>query len=79
LSFIADFAMAGAQYYTIFGQKVGAHIISAVTLGATGFGTWWATRGKKEAGNGPPINASSKEEESFVKDFLKGKDTETKQ
>ena len=76
--------------------------LSGVTLGATGLAGWYFTRGKPVASNEPPINASSKEEETYVKyvlhghprnqildttanvwcqirDFLKKKETETKQ
>jgi ATP synthase subunit K len=37
------------------------------TLGTTAVTAWFFTGGKKAAGNEPPINATSKEEESFVK------------
>jgi F-type H+-transporting ATPase subunit k len=38
------------------------------TLGTTFFGSWLALRGgPKEEQQGPPLNAKSKEEESFIK------------
>ncbi|KAF2673572.1 hypothetical protein BT63DRAFT_451625 [Microthyrium microscopicum] len=66
-------------YYTVFGAKVGSHVLSMATLGTTGLVGWYFTRGKKEITNSPPINAGSKEEESFVKDFMKKKESEAKQ
>jgi len=58
------------QYYTIFGQKVGSHILSIATLSTLSVVGWASTRGKP-ASKEPPINAQSKEEESFVKEFIK--------
>lgn len=37
------------------------------TLGTTFVGSWLAMRGGKAEQQGPPINAKSKEEESFIK------------
>jgi len=36
------------------------------TLGATFGGSWLAMRGGNKKQQGPPINASSKEEEQFI-------------
>ncbi|OCK77819.1 hypothetical protein K432DRAFT_384357 [Lepidopterella palustris CBS 459.81] len=41
------------------------------TLGSVFVGSWYAMSGGKKADQGPPINAKSKDEESFIKDFLK--------
>jgi len=59
------------QYYTLFGQKVGSHVLSMAVLGTTGLLAYVGLGGKKPADNQPPINAKNKEEESFVKDFIK--------
>ncbi|OXV08229.1 hypothetical protein Egran_04008 [Elaphomyces granulatus] len=48
------------------------------TLGATFGGSWLAMRGGNKKQQGPPINASSKEEEQFIQEFLKGVDAEEK-
>ncbi|QDS69358.1 hypothetical protein FKW77_004160 [Venturia effusa] len=55
--------------YTIAGRQVGSHVLAMATLGVT-FSTaaFFMSGGKKE--DGPPIGAGSKEEESFVKDFI---------
>ncbi|KAF2262217.1 hypothetical protein CC78DRAFT_534985 [Lojkania enalia] len=49
------------------------------TLGITFGGAWLAmSGGKKPEERGPAINAKSKEEESFVKDFIKKAEGEKK-
>ncbi|OAL47776.1 hypothetical protein IQ07DRAFT_589300, partial [Pyrenochaeta sp. DS3sAY3a] len=54
--------------YTIAGRQVGSHVLAMATLGATFAGAYLAMGGKKvEEKTTPPINAKSKEEESFVK------------
>ncbi|CZT17861.1 uncharacterized protein RCC_03697 [Ramularia collo-cygni] len=59
-------------YYEIFGQKVGSHILSIGVLSTMFVGTWAMAGGKKSpASNTPPINASSKDEENFIQQFLK--------
>ncbi|KAF2217574.1 hypothetical protein CERZMDRAFT_108267 [Cercospora zeae-maydis SCOH1-5] len=60
-------------YYELFGQKVGSHILSIATLSTLFVGTWAMSGGKKTAAanQGPPINASSKDEENFIQEFLK--------
>ncbi|KAF2836112.1 hypothetical protein M501DRAFT_997351 [Patellaria atrata CBS 101060] len=67
-------------YYEIFGRKVGSHVLSMATLGTTFAGSWLALRGdgKKTAQQTPPINASSKDEENFIQDFLKQAEAEEK-
>jgi len=65
-------------YYTIFGQKVGTHVLSMATLASTGGLAWFFMGGKKKSTTEPPINAKSKEEETFVKDYLKQKGSEGK-
>ncbi|KAL2218139.1 hypothetical protein M432DRAFT_418775 [Thermoascus aurantiacus ATCC 26904] len=63
-------------YYQIAGKKVGSHVLSMATLGTLFGGVWLATRGgdKKKKEQGPPINASSKDEEQFIQEFLKNVD-----
>ncbi|TQS38166.1 hypothetical protein Golomagni_01335 [Golovinomyces magnicellulatus] len=65
------------QMYTIAGRKVGSHVLAMVTLG-TIFGTtaYFTSGGSKtkKIVQGPPINASSTEEESFIKNFLESAD-----
>ncbi|KAI7265607.1 hypothetical protein KC345_g8433 [Hortaea werneckii] len=65
-------------YYQIAGQKVGSHMLSIGVL-STLFGGIWAMSGgsKKSAGpnNTPPLNASSKDEENFIQEFLKQADS----
>lgn len=45
-----------------------AQQLAMATLGTTGFIGWYATRGgpKEQKDAGPPINATSKDEESFI-------------
>ncbi|KAF2098484.1 hypothetical protein NA57DRAFT_75729 [Rhizodiscina lignyota] len=58
--------------YNIFGRQIQSHWLSMATLFGTFGVAMYATSGKKAAeAKGPPINASSKEEESFIQDFLK--------
>ncbi|KAH8430272.1 ATP19 family protein [Aspergillus melleus] len=59
-------------YYQIAGKKVGSHVLAMGVLGSLFGGVYLATRGggeKKQAA--PPIQASSKDEETFIQDFLK--------
>ncbi|KAF1998758.1 hypothetical protein P154DRAFT_577624 [Amniculicola lignicola CBS 123094] len=64
--------MAVIATYPIFGRQVGAHWLSIATLTTTGAIAYLSlSGGKKSEQAGPAINAKSKEEESFVKDFLK--------
>ncbi|PSN69358.1 hypothetical protein BS50DRAFT_572510 [Corynespora cassiicola Philippines] len=66
--------------YTIAGRQVGSHVLAMATLGVTIGGSWLALSGgkKPEDKSTPPINAKSKEEESFVKDFIKKAEGEKK-
>ncbi|KAL5375641.1 hypothetical protein PMIN06_010519 [Paraphaeosphaeria minitans] len=58
--------------YTIAGRQVGSHVLAMATLGTTFLGAYISMGGsKKTEQTTPPINAKSKEEESFVKDFVK--------
>ncbi|KAF2864542.1 hypothetical protein K470DRAFT_254171 [Piedraia hortae CBS 480.64] len=67
-------------YYEIFGQKVGSHVLSMAVLGLLGGGITMVTGGSKakSVAQGPPINASSKDEEKFIQDFLKEAEGEKK-
>ncbi|KAK6463700.1 hypothetical protein DFJ63DRAFT_341558 [Scheffersomyces coipomensis] len=58
-----------AAAYTILGRSVPAHQLSIATLGAVAFIVApkpWGSAGPKH----PSINASSPEEEKFVKEWL---------
>ncbi|ERF69227.1 hypothetical protein EPUS_01184 [Endocarpon pusillum Z07020] len=58
--------------YTVFGRQVGSHYLAMATLGAMFGSSYLAMRGgEKKTAQGPPINASSKDEETFIQDFLK--------
>ncbi|KAL2832446.1 hypothetical protein BDW59DRAFT_157274 [Aspergillus cavernicola] len=61
------------QYYQIAGKSIGSHHLSLGILTSLFGGVFLATRGgsaqKKPAA--PPIQASSKDEETFIQDFLK--------
>ncbi|OJJ46395.1 hypothetical protein ASPZODRAFT_66838 [Penicilliopsis zonata CBS 506.65] len=61
------------QYYQIAGKKIGSHVLSMSVLGALFGGSYLAFSGgeKKKTAAGPPISASSKDEETFIQDFLK--------
>ncbi|KAH7062965.1 hypothetical protein BKA63DRAFT_526800 [Paraphoma chrysanthemicola] len=57
--------------YTIAGRQVGSHVLAIATLTVTIGGAFLATSGKKaDAPTSPPINAKSKDEESFVKEYI---------
>ncbi|KAJ5096161.1 hypothetical protein NUU61_005517 [Penicillium alfredii] len=60
-------------YYQIAGKKVGSHVLAMATLGTIFAGTWAASGGgeKPKTAQGPPINASSKDEENFIQQFMK--------
>ncbi|KAH8681120.1 hypothetical protein BX600DRAFT_504858 [Xylariales sp. PMI_506] len=60
------------QMYTIAGRQVGSHYLAMGVLGVLFGGTYAATRGpsKSKATQAPPINASSPDEENFIKNFL---------
>ncbi|KAF2455006.1 hypothetical protein BDY21DRAFT_350896 [Lineolata rhizophorae] len=65
--------------YEIAGRKVGSHVLSMATL-ATAFGGSYLAMGGKSKGKeqGPPINATSKDEENFIQEFLKNAEAEEK-
>ncbi|KAJ9492831.1 hypothetical protein VN97_g448 [Penicillium thymicola] len=60
-------------YYQIAGKKVGSHVLAMATLGSLFAGSYLAVSGgeKPKTAQGPPINASSKDEENFVQNFMK--------
>ncbi|CAG7931824.1 unnamed protein product [Penicillium olsonii] len=60
-------------YYQIAGKKVGSHVLAMTTLGSIFAGSWLAAGGgeKPKTAQGPPINASSKDEENFIQNFMK--------
>ncbi|GIK07847.1 hypothetical protein KXV22_005444 [Aspergillus fumigatus] len=58
-------------YYQIAGKQVGSHVLAMGVMGTLFGGIYLSTRGggqKKQAT--PPIQASSKDEEKFIQDFL---------
>ncbi|KAI9754347.1 MAG: Leukocyte receptor cluster (LRC) member 8 [Chaenotheca gracillima] len=63
--------------YNVFGRQVGSHILAMATLGTT-FAVAALSMGgeKKTKEQGPPINATSTDEESFIKDFIKNAEAE---
>ncbi|KAF3930761.1 hypothetical protein ABW20_dc0100403 [Dactylellina cionopaga] len=67
------------QYYTILGRSVGSHVLSMATLG-TVFGISYLSMGggSKKAQQSPPIQASSKDEENFIQEFIKQAEAEGK-
>ncbi|KKY27059.1 hypothetical protein UCRPC4_g01284 [Phaeomoniella chlamydospora] len=65
--------------YNIAGRQVGSHILAIGVLGTISLGIGIATSGgKKATAASPPINASSKDEETFIQDFLKAADGDEK-
>ncbi|KAI9879147.1 MAG: hypothetical protein M1830_009406 [Pleopsidium flavum] len=48
------------------------------TLGATGAITFLSLGGKKAKEQGPPMNATSKDEENFINEFMKNAEAEGK-
>ncbi|TVY81225.1 hypothetical protein LSUE1_G006216 [Lachnellula suecica] len=57
------------QQYAIAGRQVGSHVLAMITLGSLG-GLSYAFLGgsaAKKTTQGPPINAQSPDEESFIK------------
>ncbi|KAK8090794.1 hypothetical protein PG994_000299 [Apiospora phragmitis] len=58
------------QMYSIAGQKIGSHYLAMGVLSALFGGTYLAVSGPspaKKAAQTPPINASSPDEEDFIK------------
>jgi len=66
--------------YNIAGRQVGAHVLSMAVLGSTTFLTWLSLRGSgsKKTQTTPPIQASSKDEENFIQDFIRQAEAESK-
>ncbi|KAA6414684.1 MAG: ATP synthase subunit mitochondrial [Lasallia pustulata] len=57
--------------YNIAGRQVGSHVLAMATLGTFGAIGAWAMAGKQKAKqDGPPINATSKDEEKFIQEFI---------
>ncbi|KAI9839182.1 MAG: hypothetical protein M1819_003175 [Sarea resinae] len=66
--------------YTIAGRQFGSHVLAMITLGATaGIATLSLSGGEKKKEQGPPINATSPEEENFIQDFIKKAEAEAKE
>ncbi|EEQ92219.1 uncharacterized protein BDCG_07339 [Blastomyces dermatitidis ER-3] len=65
-------------YYTVAGRQVGSHVLAMATLGGTFLATYLALPAKTDKKQGPPIKASSKDEEQFIQDFLKNVEAEEK-
>ncbi|ODH13007.1 hypothetical protein ACO22_07693 [Paracoccidioides brasiliensis] len=65
-------------YYQIAGRKVGSHVLAMATLGTTFLASYLAMPSKADKQKGPPIKASSKDEEQFIQEFLKTMDAEEK-
>ncbi|SPN99877.1 uncharacterized protein DNG_02729 [Cephalotrichum gorgonifer] len=65
------------QMYTILGRQVGSHYLAMGTLSALFGGSFLALSGgsKPALPATPPINASSSDEENFVKKFLEEQDS----
>ncbi|GIJ88356.1 hypothetical protein Asppvi_007276 [Aspergillus pseudoviridinutans] len=59
-------------YYQIAGKQVGSHVLAMGVMGTLFGGIYLSTRGggQKKQGVTPPIQASSKDEEKFIQDFL---------
>ncbi|KAK1771593.1 hypothetical protein QBC33DRAFT_157645 [Phialemonium atrogriseum] len=65
--------------YTIFGRQVGSHHLAMLTLGTMFGGTYLAMSGPKKATTPtPPINASSSDEEGFIKKFMENAEADEK-
>ncbi|ETI27536.1 hypothetical protein G647_09727 [Cladophialophora carrionii CBS 160.54] len=65
--------------YTIAGRQVGSHVLSMATLGTVFAIPFLLPGGSKNKNSStPPINASSKDEEKFIQDFLKQIEQEEK-
>ncbi|BCS30406.1 ATP19 family protein [Aspergillus puulaauensis] len=67
-------------YYQLAGKQVGSHHLALGILGSLFGGVYLATRGggAQQKPAAPPIQASSKDEEVFIQDFLKQMNGETK-
>ncbi|PYH87507.1 hypothetical protein BO71DRAFT_404608 [Aspergillus ellipticus CBS 707.79] len=66
-------------YYQLAGKQVGSHHLAMGVLGALFGGVGLATRGGGQPKPAtPPIQAASKDEETFIQDFLKQMNGEDK-
>jgi F-type H+-transporting ATPase subunit k len=63
--------------YTVAGRQVGSHVLAMATLGTTFALVALAKSGKKTQTT-PPIQASSSDEENFIKEFLVKAELESK-
>ncbi|KAL3441257.1 hypothetical protein BJX65DRAFT_314003 [Aspergillus insuetus] len=60
------------QYYAIAGRQIGSHHLALGILSSLFGGVYLATRGGSQPKPAaPPIKAESKDEETFIQDFLK--------
>ncbi|KAI9599265.1 hypothetical protein BDF19DRAFT_462650 [Syncephalis fuscata] len=60
-------------YYLIAGRKVANEYLAMAVLGSIVGGVTWAklsSSRKNDIKNGPPITASSSDEESFIRQFM---------
>ncbi|CAB4403922.1 unnamed protein product [Rhizophagus irregularis] len=65
--------------YLIAGRNVSSHYLAITTLATVGLGAFAISkRIKSKKPNTPPINASSADEEAFIKEFLKHAEEEEK-
>jgi len=64
--------------YTIAGRQVGSHVLAIATLGTVFTLTTLSVGGKKTAETTPPIQASSSDEEKFVREFMANAEMESK-
>ncbi|KAF8540422.1 hypothetical protein BDD12DRAFT_698912, partial [Trichophaea hybrida] len=55
--------------FTVFGRQVGSHVLAMLTLGTTFAGSYLALSGGEKP-TSPPIQASSTDEEKFIRDFI---------
>ncbi|CUS08093.1 unnamed protein product [Tuber aestivum] len=63
--------------YTVAGRQVGSHVLAMATLGTT-FALSALAMGGKKTQTTPPIQASSSDEEKFIKEFLAKAEVESK-
>ncbi|KAL3427302.1 ATP synthase subunit K, mitochondrial [Phlyctema vagabunda] len=65
--------------YRIFGREIGSHYLAMGVLASTFAGVSFAMGGSKvQKTQGPPLNASSPDEEKFIQDFLKNVESDGK-
>ncbi|KAG8631683.1 hypothetical protein KVT40_000823 [Elsinoe batatas] len=58
--------------YQLLGRQVGSHHLAIAVLSTMFGGVYLGTRGGgKKTTQAPPIQASSKDEENFIQEFLK--------